>query len=441
MKFATAKEISEALLEIFSRNGVPLSILSDQGSQFMSALMKCLFKRLGVHQVRTTPYHPQSNGSVERLHGTLVPMLRKLTKKDLPWDEQVKFALYAIRATPNRSTGFAPFEIIHGKNLRSPLDVVVQEIDPQDVRSIKAVEWLTELNKRVKLIREEVEKNIKSAQQDRKERHDKTAVVRKFVVGEKVLTRLPGLRSKLEGSWEGPFVVLDVPSEVHVVLGVPGKDIAKGKRVHINSCKPFYQSSAARVAVWAAEDRQLEESSRLQGEEIPEEGRQQLDRVLERWKEPVLSDQPGTTDLVTHDIDTGDAPPVKSVPYQIPDRWKEPVRQELMTLKELGILLPTTSPWSSPIVPVSKKDETVRVCVDFRRVNQVTVQDQYHIPLICEIVDRVGNSKYLSKFDLNKGFYQVRLTEQAQLKTAIVTPFGKFRCHLAWLMQLLPFKG
>ena len=121
------------------------------------------------------------------------------------------------------------------------------------------------------------------------------------------------------------------------------------------------------------------------------------------------------------EIETG---PVKSVPYQIPDKWKEPVRQELMTLRELGILVPTTSPWSSPIVPVPKKDGAVRVCVDFRRVNQVTVQDQYHIP---EIVDQVGNSRFLSKLDLNKGFYQVRLSEQAQVKTAIVTPFGKFQ--------------
>ena len=69
----------------------------------------------------------------------------------------------------------------------------------------------------------------------------------------------------------------------------------------------------------------------------------------------------------------------------------------------------------------------MRVYVDFRRVNQVTVQDQYHIPLVTQIVDRVGNSRFLSKLDLNKGFYQVRLSEQAQLKTAIVTPFGKFQ--------------
>ena len=112
LRFATAQECAKALLEIFARNGVPMLLLSDQGSQFMGALMRNLCERLGVHQIRTTPYHPQSNGSVEQLHGTLVPMLRKLVQKDLPWDLQVKFALFAIRATPNRSTGYAPFQIV-----------------------------------------------------------------------------------------------------------------------------------------------------------------------------------------------------------------------------------------------------------------------------------------------------------------------------------------
>ena len=92
--------------------------------------MRNLCERLGVHQIRTTPYHPQSNGSVERLHGTLVPMLQKLVQKDLLWDLQVKFALFAVRATPNRSTGYAPFQIVQGKIPRSPLDVVLWEIDP-----------------------------------------------------------------------------------------------------------------------------------------------------------------------------------------------------------------------------------------------------------------------------------------------------------------------
>jgi len=63
-------ECAGALLDIFARNGVPDTLLSDQGTQFMSILTTTLCKRLGIKKQRTTPYHPQTNGSVERLHGT-----------------------------------------------------------------------------------------------------------------------------------------------------------------------------------------------------------------------------------------------------------------------------------------------------------------------------------------------------------------------------------
>ena len=141
---------------------------------------------------------------------------------------------------------------------------------------MKAVEWLEELSRRVSKIREEVETNVGDAQSERKERHDKQAVVRRLEVGIKVLTRVPGLKSKLEGSWEGPFVVLDVPSEFYVVLGTPGKAVGKtqGKRVHINVCKPFVEMSVHRVAVWATEDGLLEQQPRLQGRLVAgQEGR------------------------------------------------------------------------------------------------------------------------------------------------------------------------
>ena len=111
--------------------------------------------------------------------------------------------------------------------------------------------------------------------------------------------------------------------------------------------------------------------------------------------------------------------------YQIPDKWRDAVMEEIGTLKQLGILVPSTSPWGSPIVPVAKKDGGVRVCVDFRRVNKITVKDPYLIPLVQEIVSRVGNSRYLSKLDLNKGFHQDGMTKESRQKTAVVTPFGK----------------
>ncbi len=98
--------------------------------------------------------------------------------------------------------------------------------------------------------------------------------------------------------------------------------------------------------------------------------------------------------MVSHCINTGDAPPVRSMAYQIPSKWKEKVWEKIEELKQMAILVLSYSTWSSPIVPVAKPDGNVRVCVDFRRVNKLTVQDQYHIPLVAEIVDKVGNAGF-----------------------------------------------
>ena len=150
-----------------------------------------------MEPIRTTPHHPQSKGSVERFHGTLVPMLTKLTEEQLDWPTQLKFALYAVRSTPNCSTGFSPFnrstgfssfESVYGKNLRSPLDLLLDELDPKTTRNTKALEWLEELDRRVTVLREAMVKNVRTVQSKRKDIYDKGAVVRSFKKGEIVLT-------------------------------------------------------------------------------------------------------------------------------------------------------------------------------------------------------------------------------------------------------------
>ena len=243
-------------------------------------------------------------------------MLRKLVTKVLAWDEQLKFALYAIRATPNHSTGFAPFEMIHGRVLRSPLDVVVQEIEAVHSRNVRAVEWLEELTRWVTTIREMAGRNLAKAQADRKERHD---LDRSFQPGDRVLTRILGLHSKLDGSWEGPFTVLEVSSPFHMVLGSPGQkgSRAEGKRghmrAHINACKPFLVTSVHRVAVWALEDDTLEVVTRLKGNKLTADGEARLMAVLDEW-DSVLMDDCGCTDVLQHDINTAPSIQVYSLP-------------------------------------------------------------------------------------------------------------------------------
>ena len=99
-----AAEVVEKLVEILSRHGWPRQIFSDQGSQFTGSLMKGLCARTGIETVQTTPFHPQTNGVVERFHWTLVPMLRKAVDKQLDWPLHLPLCLFSIRSSPNRST-------------------------------------------------------------------------------------------------------------------------------------------------------------------------------------------------------------------------------------------------------------------------------------------------------------------------------------------------
>ena len=125
-------------------------------------------------------------------------------------------------------------------------------------------------------------------------------------------------------------------------------------------------------------------------------------------------------------IDTANQAPSMSVPYRLAPAWRDQLREEVRTLLEADIIKPSHSPWSSSMVPVRKPDGSVRLCIDYRKINQATVPDPYAIPLIEDLLDQLGEARYLSKLDLNKGFYQIPVEEKDQSKTAFCTPWGKY---------------
>ena len=84
------------------------------------------------------------------------------------------------------------------------------------------------------------------------------------------------------------------------------------------------------------------------------------------------------------------------------------------------------SPWTSPIVPVKKKDGGLCLCVDYRKLNSVTMDDTYQMPQVDELIDTLGGARYITTLDLSKGYYQVPVATEDQPKTAFVSPSGKF---------------
>ena len=119
-----AAHVADQLIKVFSRVGVPQEILMDQGSNFTSQLLAELYRLLHIHPIRTSPYHPQTDGLVEQFNQTLKSMLRKAaTDEGKDWDKLVPYLLFAYRKVPQASTGFSLFELLYGRNVRGPLDV------------------------------------------------------------------------------------------------------------------------------------------------------------------------------------------------------------------------------------------------------------------------------------------------------------------------------
>lgn len=119
-----SEAVATALFEMISVYGTPREILTDQGSNFLSSMMEQLYKLLGIQHIKTSPYHPQTNGAVERFHGTLKNMLRKYKDEKRGWDSLLPPLLFAYREVPNDSTGFSPFDLVFGHHVRGPLDIL-----------------------------------------------------------------------------------------------------------------------------------------------------------------------------------------------------------------------------------------------------------------------------------------------------------------------------
>ena len=126
----------------------------------------------------------------------------------------------------------------------------------------------------------------------------------------------------------------------------------------------------------------------------------------------------GRTDLVKHTIDTGNAKPIKIPPRRVPQKQKQTIEEEINKLLDKDIIEPSLSPWSSPISLVTKKDGSIRFCIDYRRLNAVTVKDAYPLPRIDDSLDALSGSKWFSTLDLVSGYWQAEIVESDRPKTA-----------------------
>ncbi|KAL2085952.1 hypothetical protein ACEWY4_019272 [Coilia grayii] len=305
--------------------------------------MKQVYSLLGIKGIRTTPYHPQTDGMVERFNQTLKAMLRKfVSDTGADWDQWLPYLLFAYREVP-QATGYSPFELLYGRQVRGPLDVLREAwMGEGPATPTNIVSYVLKMRDKLEELSSLAHNNKEQAQSSQKSWYDRTARSRTFNTGQKVLLLLPTSESSLLAKWQGP-----------------AGDMMWARAVAEEELREQYFPTAGGGATCPPIDHL---SSHHQAE---------LQRII---PEGLFREEPGRTSVISHDIQLTSPGRIRQTSFRVPARLIPALKDEVQSMLEMGVIVPSRSQWCSPVVLVPKKDGGLRFCVDFSKLNAIKPQ-------------------------------------------------------------------
>ena len=334
-------------------------------------------------------------------------------------------------------------------------------IDEHEVKC--SYQYVLDLRERLEDTLKLAQEQLKLSQAKQKCYYDKRTKVRRFQPGDKVLVLLPTDTNKLLLQWKGPYEVAKVvgPNDYKVLM--KGKEktlhanllkkyvmrenspignvvshVQDDDRQNVPSCVAGVEDYEPDAGAQGADDPSAEVPSAEDlpeigswgpkesvtdlkfGDELSTEQVRELQSLTSQYSD-IFSDCPGDSNLAEHHIDLTSDVPVRQTQYPVPYAMQASLKEELQQMEEMGIIRKSSSPYSSPVVVVKKKDGGNRICVDFRRLNKVTIIDPQPVPSPSDSFLDMRAEKYFSKLDLTKGYHQIRVRPADVHKTAFVT--------------------
>src|SRR3954447_13599536 len=212
MKEATADNVIQFIYEkVICRHGCPKIILSDRGAHFRNKLVDELCEKFKVKHKLSSPYHPETNGLVERLNRTLCESLAKVSEKENEWDKHIGSVLFAYRTAKHNTTRKTPFFMVYGREAILPIEDVEIGQDFEENAILERTYRLIELTEE----RSKTLERIEISQIQQKERHDKKIGKETLLkIGDKVLLKDAAKEKqwsgKLSQKWKGPYYIHEI---------------------------------------------------------------------------------------------------------------------------------------------------------------------------------------------------------------------------------------
>ena len=345
-----------------------------------------------------------------------------------------------------------------------PLLLLKEKWLDEDPEKISVLKYVATFKDRLFRAGQIAKRNLQESQSKMKVWYDRKAKSRCFEPGDRVLVLFPVVGNPLQAKYSGPYKVVKKISDTNYLVKTPGR--RKETQVcHINMLKAYHEKpkpelvtlnnrlgleslthSKDCVGQVAEKEEDTESEVRLENDQqpiklqnsqilndlgtklshLPSVQRKELAEVITQYRE-VFPDVPSKTNLIKHDVDVGDSAPIKQHPYRVSPMKKELLDKEVQYMLKNDIIEESQSNWSSPCILVPKHDGGFRFCTDFRKVNDKTKSDSFPIPRITDCIDQIGNAKFVSTFDMLKGYWQVPLTQRAREISAFVTPSGLYQ--------------
>jgi len=225
--------------EVICKYGTPKCILTDNGTHFTSNMMNQLFKRLGIVHLYSTPYHPQTNGQIERFNSTMDSKIASLSNSSRSdWDDQLPYVIFNYNTSSHSTTNILPFELMYGRSPVLPCDpqdpIVSLQIDPQH---------FTHLHQHISSLTTTARNRLQSAQHQYKTRFDTHRSNPSYAINDLVLIKTVKPRHKFDIRHEGPYRIIQrLTHNTYVVQHVQLHHLTR--QVTVDSIIPLFSRSS-----------------------------------------------------------------------------------------------------------------------------------------------------------------------------------------------------